>query len=110
MDRMERMQKILQTGMAAGGLENNGQDPEFKKITQRFLYGEVAHHGTLSDAIDCLRSADNLPDLAGHRKIHTGCAGRGGCAGRDQRSAYPMYPLYWNGEGTVCSGRSESSI
>ena len=50
MDRMERMQKILQTGMAAGGLENNGQDPEFQKITQRFLYGDVAHHGTLSDA------------------------------------------------------------
>jgi 4-carboxymuconolactone decarboxylase len=49
MDRMERMQKILQAGMAAGGMQNNGQDPEFQKITQRFLYGDVAHHGTLSD-------------------------------------------------------------
>ena len=110
---MERMQKILQAGMAAGGMQNNEQDPEFQRITQRFLYGDVAHHGTLSDtqrALIVLVSADNLPDLAGHRKIYTGCAGRGGYAGRDQRSAYPMHPLYWNGEGTVRSGRSESSI
>ena len=49
MDRMERMQKILQAGMAAGGMQNNEQDPEFQRITQRFLYGDVAHHGTLSD-------------------------------------------------------------
>ena len=41
MDRMERMQKILQAGMAAGGMQNNEQDPEFQRITQRFLYGDV---------------------------------------------------------------------
>ena len=36
MDRMERMQKILQAGMAAGGKPNNEQDPDIQRITQRF--------------------------------------------------------------------------
>lgn len=49
MDRIERTQISLQTGGCMEQKENEKQNAEFQQITQRFLYGDVAHHRTLSE-------------------------------------------------------------
>lgn len=49
MERIERAKESLQAWHGVDDMKSNWQDSEFRQITRRFLYGEVIHHGTLTD-------------------------------------------------------------
>ena len=51
MDRIDLTKEKFNTLFKAMPCENEGSDPEFMKILQRFIFGEVCYAGSLDDKI-----------------------------------------------------------
>lgn len=49
MDRTERTEKKVQELFHAPAAGNEGSDPEFMRILQRYIFGDVCYTGTLDD-------------------------------------------------------------
>ena len=80
-DRIERCAEKFGILFGAAPAGDEGTDPEFMKILQRFIFGEVCYTGTLSDedrelvTVTVLAVNQTLPQL----KAHVGAALNVGC-------------------------------
>lgn len=72
MDRIDLTTEKFNTLFKAMPCENEGSDPEFMKILQRFIFGEVCYAGSLDDrareliTITVLTVNQTLPQLEAH--------------------------------------------
>lgn len=72
MDRIDLTKEKFNTLFKAMPCENEGSDPEFMKILQRFIFGEVCYAGSLDDkireliTITVLTVNQTLPQLEAH--------------------------------------------
>ena len=82
MDRIERCEKTFKELFDAMPTKDEGSDPEFMRILQRFIFGEVCYVGNLDDqvreliTVTVLSVYSALPQLTAHVKaaLHVGCA------------------------------------
>ena len=80
-DRIERCAEKFAILFGAAPAGDEGTDPEFMKILQRFIFGEVCYTGQLSDedrelvTVTALAVNQTLPQL----KAHVGAALNAGC-------------------------------
>lgn len=80
-DRIERCEEKFRQLFGAEPVTTEGTDPEFMRILQRFIFGEVFYTGTLDDRIrelitlTVLTVNQTLPQLKAHTKaaLHVGC-------------------------------------
>lgn len=72
MDRMKRCNKTYKELFDATPVTNQGNDPEFMQILQRFIFGEVFHVGSLDNrmreliTVTVLTTNQTLPQLKAH--------------------------------------------
>ena len=72
MDRIDLTKEKFNTLFKAMPCENEGSDPEFMKILQRFIFGEICYAGSLDDkireliTITVLTVNQTLPQLEAH--------------------------------------------
>lgn len=89
MDRVERTEEKFKTLFGGEPVQNEGTDPEFMRILQRFIFGEVSYTGTLDDrmrelvTITVLTVNQTLPQL----KAHVGACLRVGLSPLEIREA-----------------------
>ena len=88
-DRIQRCAEKFGILFGAAPAEDEGTDPEFMKILQRFIFGEVCYTGDLSDAdrelvtVTVLAVNQTLPQL----KAHVGASLNVGCTPVEIREA-----------------------
>lgn len=88
-DRIQRCAEKFGTLFGAAPAGDEGTDPEFMKILQRFIFGEVCYTGDLSDAdrelvtVTVLAVNQTLPQL----KAHVGASLNVGCTPVEIREA-----------------------
>lgn len=81
MDRTERTEKKVQELFHTPAAGNEGSDPEFMRILQRYIFGDVCYTGTLNDrmrelvAVTVLCTMSALPQLKAHVQagLNVGC-------------------------------------
>lgn len=89
MDRIERCEEKFEKLFGGKPVSNEGNDPEFMRILQRFIFGEVCYTGSLDDrvrelvTITVLTSKQALPQL----KAHIGACLRIGIEAKEVREA-----------------------
>ena len=72
MDRIQNCQEKFETLFGGKPTQNEGNDPEFMRILQRFIFGEVSYTGSLDDkmrelvTITVLTVNQTLPQLKAH--------------------------------------------
>ena len=72
MDRTERTKEKFKRLFGCAPTENEGTDPEFMRILQRFIFGEVSYEGSLDDklreliTVTVLTVNQTLPQLKAH--------------------------------------------
>lgn len=72
MDRVEKCREKFHTLFGGEPVNNEGTDPEFMRILQRFIFGEVCYTGSLDDrmreliTITVLAVNQTLPQLKAH--------------------------------------------
>lgn len=72
MDRTEKCRQKFKKLFGGEPVNNEGSDPEFMRILQRFIFGEVSYTGTLDDrlrelvTITVLTVNGTLPQLSAH--------------------------------------------
>ena len=72
MDRIQNCQEKFEALFGGKPTQNEGNDPEFMRILQRFIFGEVSHTGSLDDkmreliTITVLTVNQTLPQLKAH--------------------------------------------
>lgn len=72
MDRTERTKEKFKRLFGGAPTENEGTDPEFMRILQRFIFGEVSYEGSLDDklreliTVTVLTVNQTLPQLKAH--------------------------------------------
>ena len=72
MDRLERTEQKFKELFGGQPVRNEGTDPEFMRILQRFIFGEVCYVGSLDDrmreliTISVLTVNQTLPQLRAH--------------------------------------------
>lgn len=72
MDRIENCQEKFEMLFGGKPTQNEGNDPEFMRILQRFIFGEVSYTGSLDDkmrelvTITVLTVNQTLPQLKAH--------------------------------------------
>ena len=49
MDRIQNCQEKFATLFGGTPTQNEGNDPEFMRMLQRFIFGEVSHTGSLDN-------------------------------------------------------------
>ena len=88
-DRIQRCAEKFGILFGAAPAGEEGTDPEFMKILQRFIFGEVCYVGELSDAdrelvtVTVLATLSTLPQL----KAHVGASLNAGCTPVEIREA-----------------------
>ena len=71
-DRTERTKEKFKRLFGGAPTENEGTDPEFMRILQRFIFGEVSYEGSLDDklreliTVTVLTVNQTLPQLKAH--------------------------------------------
>ena len=89
MDRVERCEKKFAELFGDKQTVNEGSDPEFMRILQRFIFGEVSYTGSLDDrmreliTVTVLVVNQTLPQL----KAHVGASLNVGCTPEEIREA-----------------------
>ena len=89
MDRAERCEKKFAELFGGKPTVNEGSDPGFMRILQRFIFGEVSYTGSLDDrmreliTVTVLVVNQTLPQL----KAHVGASLNVGCAPEEIREA-----------------------
>lgn len=89
MDRAERCEKKFAELFGGKPTVNEGSDPGFMRILQRFIFGEVSYTGSLDDrmreliTVTALVVNQTLPQL----KAHVGASLNVGCAPEEIREA-----------------------
>ena len=89
MDRAERCEKKFAELFGGKPTMNEGSDPEFMRILQRFIFGEVSYTGSLDDkmreliTVTVLVVNQTLPQL----KAHVGASLNVGCTPEEIREA-----------------------
>ena len=89
MDRAERCEKKFAELFGGKPTVNEGSDPGFMRILQRFIFGEVSYTGSLDDrmreliAVTVLVVNQTLPQL----KAHVGASLNVGCTPEEIREA-----------------------
>lgn len=81
MDRVERCEEKYAELFGGKPVRDEGSDPEFMRILQRFIFGEVCHTGSLDDrmreliTVTVLAVNQTLPQLKSHTLacLHVGC-------------------------------------
>lgn len=72
MDRIQNCQEKFEALFGGKPTQNEGNDPEFMRILQRFIFGEVSYTGSLDDkmreliTITVLTVNQTLPQLKAH--------------------------------------------
>lgn len=72
MDRIERTEEKFRELFNCSPVQNEGTDPEFMRILQRFIFGEVCYAGSLDNrmreliTITVLAVNQTLPQLKAH--------------------------------------------
>lgn len=81
MDRVERCEEKYAELFGGKPVRDEGSDPEFMRILQRFIFGEVCYTGSLDDrmreliTVTVLAVNQTLPQLKSHTLacLHVGC-------------------------------------
>lgn len=81
MDRVERCEEKYAELFGGKPVRHEGSDPEFMRILQRFIFGEVCYTGSLDDrmreliTVTVLAVNQTLPQLKSHTLacLHVGC-------------------------------------
>lgn len=81
MDRVERTEATMQELFHQPAVTTEGTDPEFMRILQRFIFGDVCHTGSLDNRIrelvtvTVLATLNTLPQLKAHTQaaLNVGC-------------------------------------
>ena len=69
MDRIERTEATMQELFHQPAVTTEGTDPEFMRILQRFIFGDVCHTGSLDNrmrelvTVTVLATLNTLPQL-----------------------------------------------
>ena len=97
MDRIQNCQEKFEALFGGKPTQNEGNDPEFMRILQRFIFGEVSYTGSLDDkmreliTVTVLTVNQTLPQL----KAHVGaCPSYRHFARRHPRSGVRVRALY----------------
>ena len=94
MDRVERCEKKFAELFGGKPTVNEGSDPGFMRILQRFIFGEVSYTGSLDDrmreliTVTVLVVNQTLPQL----KAHVGASLNVGCTPEEIREAVYQRP------------------
>ena len=81
MDRVERTEATMQELFHQPAVTTEGTDPEFMRILQRFIFGDVCHTGSLDNrmrelvTVTVLATLNTLPQLKAHTQaaLNVGC-------------------------------------
>ena len=81
MDRIERTEATMQELFHQPAVATEGTDPEFMRILQRFIFGDVCHTGSLDNrmrelvTVTVLATLNTLPQLKAHTQaaLNVGC-------------------------------------
>lgn len=81
MDRIERTEATMQELFHQPAVTTEGADPEFMRILQRFIFGDVCHTGSLDNrmrelvTVTVLATLNTLPQLQAHTQaaLNVGC-------------------------------------
>ena len=80
MDRKERTEQKVQQLFHTPAAGNEGTDPEFMQILQRYIFGDVCYTGSLDNrmrelvTITVLATLNTLPQLKAHvQTVTSGC-------------------------------------